>query len=343
MFSLAPSLQTEMTDFLDALSKRSAMMILNWSESGNYPANKLGDKFVDICSKGHLDELKKFYLSCTEGEKQEVVCYAGNRALRMAAKNEHLSCVIELIENCGADIHASSDYLDGLSLVSSHDAVIGHACANDDSAMLKYLFSKHPAKLCTDHKARNTTSNLRSSIGGGRLEIIKMLYQHGETKDEPLRGIYYGTPTDKLVPLFELFIDELKYQPTLSEWNHILTNSIGHKGFDALVWIWERCPDRGSLDLKAALRQACGKTTYGPHPCLDYLIDVCGCKVAPKLIGGGFCVTTYNMNGRVDRTPFFDWVEHKGFKLKGNQFLIQKAKRYDLTEVVAWLESSPKE
>jgi len=323
---------------MENIYKKSETMIKNWYDSSSYPIDKIGDKFTEFASKGDIEILKEYYVNIPDSIKDEVVHYAGDRPLRMAAKNKNLECLIYLIEECGANIHAYSDKLDSAALSCNKDAVITSSCLNNDLLMLNYLLSKHPKKLCTDHNLCNTTSDLNVSISSGFVDITRRLFEHGEKEKFPLRSIYYRTPTEKLIVLFDFFINEIKYKPTIEEWNHMMVTSVGHNNLEALKWTWNNCPIKEDLKLNESISQACYcKRDGGPHPIIDYIIDVCGGKITIKQIGSSFNSTTFDKNGKTDRIPFLQWVENKGFRLKGNEELIEMAKRRELKEVIKWL------
>jgi hypothetical protein len=168
---------------MDKIYEKSESMIEVWNKSSFYPKNLTGDIFTDLSFKGDLESLREYYEYLSESDKRDTVKYAGNRPLRMAAKNKNLNCLIYLIEECGADLHAQSDNLDNISMISAKDAAITHACINDDYFMLGYLLSKHPEKLCTDHRSRNTTSDLSFSISRGHIDIVRKLLEHGKKKN----------------------------------------------------------------------------------------------------------------------------------------------------------------
>lgn len=302
---------------------------------------EIGDLFVNVASTGNLSELTTLYHQIPDDIKLDIVHHAGNKALRVAARNKHLGCVRFLIEECQADIHAWTDCDDKISIIRSRDAPIRSACINDDLPMIDYLLSKHPEKLCTDHEKENTTSDLYSAVKRGSIEVIKRLLQHGETEQNPLFCIYYGTPNECFIPIFQFFIEELKYQPSLEEWNHIFKSSIGHNYLPAIQWIWNNCPCREELDLQKAMGQA----IYGvidnnpPYPIIVYLRNTCQAKLTYKDLLDGFNSSRVIKGQIVDRTPFFQWLESIGVDVK-HPSIIQKARNSRHVLLTQWLTNS---
>jgi hypothetical protein len=120
----------------------------------------------------------------------------------------------------------------------------------------------------------------------------------------------------------------------------MVVTSVGHDSLESMKWVWGNCPIRGNLDLDGAVGQGChDKFDGGPHPILDYLVDECGCKITIEKVESSFSISRSVKGEKIDRTPFLNWVENKGFVLKKNRKLIEKARRLKLADVTEWLEN----
>jgi hypothetical protein len=136
--------------------------MLNPTDDNSRNISVRADQFVALCTKGEPEAVKEAYYS--EESKSDIIHYAGDRALRMAAKNGNFECVRFLIDICGANIHAESDSLDGLGPISLKDAPINHAIDNENVAMLDFLFSRHLGPLCNDYERFEVTEHFRAQM-----------------------------------------------------------------------------------------------------------------------------------------------------------------------------------
>ncbi|ELR20386.1 ankyrin repeat-containing protein [Acanthamoeba castellanii str. Neff] len=279
-------------EYLDYISNRSVCMILTHHNSGNYALNEDERGAVAAASEGRLEDLHRY-------DKGVVRC-GGDMPLRMAAKGGHLAYVRYLLEECGADIHAESDRHDSITLALTKDAIISSAAHRNDIEMLDYLLSRHPERLCTDHAARNITSDIMNAISDGHVEVVGRLLAHGEkAPKKAVRYLRWYTPEESVIPILELFLfGECAQSLSSEEWSDLLsTAALNHK-LERAKWIAARCPRDRQLDYDEALYSATySNHEYGDYPMIVWLLDQ-GARFDQIKIKDGLQVLP-NMNGEV--------------------------------------------
>ncbi len=291
-----------------------AMIRHHMNDNTNSQKHDHEEKFLQHCEKGEIGIVRSWLQ-----KEPALVHYRRDLALRKVSKLGHLE-LVQLLVEFGANIHVKDDVDDNIGMIAHCDAPISHACWENHVPLLRFLLEQHPGPICTNPQLYQTQTNplLHNMVGRGHLEIIQLLLSHGETFQGqfPFSGVFFGTPTAMLIPMFELLLTpQQRERATKNDWSSLFSNVVGHDAVEAAEWLFQHIPSvKDSVDLQRALSQTLfAEYSYGPHPMMEFLHAHGARFTTESLVDVFNCYQSESDGKKQDRSPLFQFLIDQNF------------------------------